>query len=417
MARSLEDSVLAWAQDQIRVHGKKRREVAAQLEVTDQALKAALERWRDRQTRKEPADPIQAEIERQRRVSTLREERELLSDVARERSFRAQVERKLEEVVPKLGVLKPIAPQRIRTGGIQATESLVKMWSDWHAGEVVNVERMRGFNEYNFAEFQRRLETDTNATLHLAQMLQAGGWHFEELVLAALGDLVTGTAHELERHSDGNNIVEIVVDVAAEAAVRVQQYAAVFPKVRGYWISGNHGRLGDARRMQQKDPTRNWDALIGMVVQKLLANQKNVNIVVPNSYAIGFDVQGWTFLASHGHDIKMWNAIPFYGINRFVTNINALEAARNNAINYFLFAHFHRQTSLTMPAGEWFINGSLIGGNEFSLNVLGASDRPAQWMLACHRKWGVTHRWPVFSTQAIGERGPRYVYGLEDAVA
>lgn len=411
MARSLSDSVLAWVVVQMQ-NGKTREQCARELEVSDGALKSALQRYRERP--QQVQDPVEAEAERQRRVATLREERELLSDVARERSFRAAVEQQLARIVPKLGRLKPIVPQRIRTRGIQATESVVKLWSDWHAGEVVNIERMRGFNEYNFAEFKRRLEMDTEASLHLAQMLQAGGWHFEELVLAALGDLVTGTAHELERHSDGNNIVEIVMEVAKEAALRVQQYAAVYPRVRAYWVSGNHGRLGDARKMQQKDPTRNWDALIGMIVQALLKNQENVTIIVPNSYACTFDVQNHTFLAQHGHDIKQWNNIPFYGINRHVTNVNALEAMRNNAINYFLFAHFHRQTSLTMPAGEWFINGSLIGGNEFSLNVLGASDRPSQWMMAVHRKWGVTHRWPVFSTQAQATRSyGAFVYEQE----
>ncbi len=343
------------------------------------------------------ADPVQAEAARQVQIASLREQRELLTGVASEQNLRNVVLRKLDAALPKLTQLKALRAPTPRSG-VQGTESLVKQWSDWHAGEEVSAERTRGFNAYGMAEFSRRLARDTEATIHLTQMLQSGGWYFREMVLTLLGDLVSGTIHELERHSDANNIVECVVEVAGQCAQRIQQFAQVVPRVRVYSVSGNHGRLPDARRVQQKDPTRSWDAMIAFIVQKLLAKQENVNVVVPNAYSVAFDVEGHTFLASHGHDIKSWNQIPFYGISRYVTSINALEAARNRAIQYFLFAHFHNPASLTMPGCEYFINGSLIGGTEFGVNALGRVDRPCQWMMGVHRKHGVTHRWPVYCT-------------------
>jgi hypothetical protein len=380
--------------------GEKMADIAGDYGLSYVQLKSRLQRYRQGMKLASGADPVTQEMERQERLAKLREERELTQTVAAERSLWNKLSGELDRVVPKLRALRPVAYAAPK--GKVVEESLLKMWSDWHAGEVVDRERMRGFNAYGWEEFKRRLEQDTKQTLKLAGMMQQGGWRFEEAVVPMIGDLVSGTIHELERHSDTRNIVECVVDTAGVAAQQLQRYAAAFPRVRAFSVSGNHGRLGDARRVQQKDPTRSWDALIGLVVQKLLARQENLVVHVPYAYAVMFDVQGFTFLAQHGHDIKSWNSIPHYGINRYVTNINALEAARNQAIHYFLLGHFHTATSLTIPSGEFLINGSLIGGTEFGLNALGKVDRPMQWMAGVHRTHGMTHRWPVYCTKPAG---------------
>lgn len=377
-------------------------EIAAVMQTTSQAINSAVQRWRTNMQRAPKPDTVELEIQRLARLHALREERELTQDLAHERSLWTKLQKELDRTVPKLRALRPLAHPTKQ--GKVVRESLLKLWSDWHAGEVVDIERMRGLNSYNWKEFTTRIATDTDQTLKLSGMMQTGGWQFEEAVVPMIGDLVSGTIHELERHSDTRNIVECVVDTAGVAAQQLQRYAEAFPVVRSFSVSGNHGRLGDARRVQQKDPTRSWDALIALVMQRLLASQENLSIEVPYAYAVAFDVQGFTFLAQHGHDVKSWNSIPHYGINRYVTSINAIEAARNSAIHYFLLGHFHAPATFTIPSGEFIINGSLIGGTEFGLNALGKVDRPTQWMCGVHHTHGLTHRWPVYCTKPIGRQ-------------
>lgn len=370
--------------------------IAREAGSSSTAINSAVKRYRDARPEQ---DTVEQEIARQERVAALREERELTQQVASERHLWTRLKLELDRAVPKLGALRPLKfPHK---GGKVVRESLLKMWSDWHAGEKVDAERMRGLNSYDWAEYVRRITTDTDETLKLSGMMRSGGWQFEEAVVPMIGDLVSGTIHELERHSDARNIVECVVDTAGVAATQLQRYAEAFPSVRSFSVSGNHGRLGDARQVQQKDPTRSWDALIALMMQRLLARQENLIIEVPYAYAVAFDVQGFTFLAQHGHDIKSWNGIPYYGINRYVTSINAIEAARNSAIHYFLLGHFHAPASFTIPSGEFLINGSLIGGTEFGLNALGKVDRPTQWMCGVHHTHGMTHRWPVYCTKPV----------------
>lgn len=340
------------------------------------------------------ADPVEVERDRLERLAARREEREALRAIAGERSLRAFLERLARETTAQLPPPPPYQPPAITTG--TATETLLLMLSDWHAFETVKAERMRGFNAYDGPTFGRRVRKVVDTTLSLKRRMErGGGWRFPRLVVSANGDFVSGTIHELERHTDAPNIVWAVYATARVLAACLRDLAGDFEQVEVFCSSGNHGRLPDARRMQQKDPTRNWDSLVYLIARDALADCPQVRWYIPDAYSVAFDVEGWRFLQTHGHDIKSWNQIPHYGINRAVANLNALEAAHGRPVNYFLFAHFHNKTSLEHAAGEWFINGSLIGGTEFSMQALGKVDRPCQWLLGVHADHGVTHRWPL----------------------
>lgn len=345
-----------------------------------------------------PRDPVEVERERQESARRLREEREALREIAGERSLRRALEQMFSEIVPTFGPVPPyVAPKRTAKDKA-STESLLLHLSDWHYGERVESESTRGFNEYSVEIAERRVQSIVDNAIAIAKKMEAGGgWRFPRLVVALNGDLVTGTIHELERHSDPANIIWAVYGCGMLLADALRKLAAQFPTVDVFVTSGNHGRLPDARRMQSKDPTRNWDTLVALIAQTALRNQSNVTITIPNSYAVSYEVSGVNVLQSHGHDIKSWSGIPWYGISRFLGNYNGMEAARGGRIGAYLFGHFHSQTNITYPGGEAFVNGSLIGGTEWTVGTLGRADRPCQMMLAFHPDHGVTHRWPIYA--------------------
>jgi hypothetical protein len=345
-----------------------------------------------------PVDPVQAEQERQLRLRSLREENEMLRGVAAEKNLRQHLEAIVQRVVRRVPAVAFPPAQRRLLGSEVSQETVVQMFSDWHAGENVSLEATRGFNEYNDAILTERLDRVVQAHLGIKHRLEAGGlYQFERLVVGCNGDFVSGTIHELEKHSDHDNIVWAVYATAQRLAESLRHFAAEYSEVEVFCTSGNHGRLPDARRVQQKEPTRSWDTLVYLFAKEMLADQTNVRFHIPNSYSVAFDVYGWRFLQTHGHDVKSWNSIPWYGLNRLVGNINALEASRGMSIHYWLFAHFHNASSLPHASGESFVNGSLIGANEFAFNALGKADRPTQTMLMVHPTIGVTSRWPLFA--------------------
>ena len=169
--------------------------------------------------------------------------------------------------------------------------------------------------------------------------------------------------------------------------------------------------------MQQKDPLRNWDTLIAYFAREHLRAMTDIQWVIPNSYAVAYEIEGWNFLQQHGHEIRSWNSVPYYGMNRMISNLNALEATRGGTLHYICLGHFHGHAELPHASGEMFVNGSLIGGTEFSINALGKSDSPRQLLLGVHPETGVSHRWPILG--GVGTEGDGYVLPREqpDAVA
>lgn len=346
-------------------------------------------------------DEIAEEQKRIDRRRELAQDRELLSAVAGEKSLRAHLEKLIRETVPKFDPPPPYKPRKVKAGTTR--ETMVQIFSDWHAYEIVKLEGTRGINEYNAQVLAQRSRRIVDNHLGIKQKLERGeGWQFDDLVVCANGDFVSGTIHEVERHTDAANIVMAVYGTGLILGQSLRDLAAVYRKVDVFGTSGNHGRLPDARKMQQKDPLRNWDTMVYLFAREFLRGVPNITWHIPASYGVRFEIGPWGFVQNHGHDIKSAFSIPYYGINRMTGNLTALEATRNHLIHYWVLSHFHTQSQLVAPAGEVFMNGSLIGGTENSVNGMGKADKPQQMMFAVHPEHGVTHRWPLYATTEPG---------------
>jgi hypothetical protein len=237
------------------------------------------------------------------------------------------------------------------------------------------------------------------------------------------GDNVSGTIHELERHMDtARNIILAVYGCAFVLAQSIRHMSRLYEKTYVYGVGGNHARLPGVKRKQVKDPTRTWDYMIYLLIREMLREQENVEFWFPDSWAAQVDIRGWNVLLGHGDDVKSWAGIPWYGmaqvdirgwnvllghgddvkswagipwygITRKTTQTQALEAARGNPIDYQFLGHFHEAASIPHPAGETIINGCVIGGNEYSIESLAKSSKPAQWLFGFHEQHGITSRW------------------------
>lgn len=343
-----------------------------------------------------PRDPVDVEQERQTRLRALKEERDILKDIAGERSLRTKLEGLFRDVVPVFEA-PPRRPLPNKLTKDTTKETFLLVLSDLHGFEIVNAESTRGLNAYNGLIMCQRARKVIDTVISIkTKMEKGGGWSFPRLVIALNGDLVSGTIHELERHTDAKNIITATYGVGLLVASMVQDLAEVFPEIDIYCVSGNHGRLPDARKMQSKDPMRNFDTMVALLAKEITRNLSHVNWHIPNAYAVAYEVEGWTVLQQHGDNVPPGAlSIPLYGIDRQVRNINALEAQRGNQVQYFVYSHFHN-VSMTGHAGaEAVVNGSLIGGTEWTINRLGKCDRPMQMLVAFHEDHGMTHRWPI----------------------
>lgn len=357
--------------------------------IREKELKERAKKAQEKQEKKEETPEEKAD-----RLRMLAQERELLRDVGGEKSFRSFLERLYEKNVDRLPPPPKFKPATKNNEDVK--ETLVAIWSDWHYAEIVKKEAVQGLNEYNRSIAAARVYSLVQKIISIKSKMGRGGWRFPRLVIAANGDMVSGSIHDVEKSSDPNNIILASYECARLLALAIRDLAAHFEEILVVGTSGNHGRLPDNRHVPQKEPTRNWDTSIYLMSMIALENVDNVSFVIPDSYMAVTEIEGHLFGQSHGHDIRGWMHTPIYGFNRMVSSLNSIRVNQGNPINYFIFGHFHNKISVDYAGAEYFCNGSLIGGTEYSVNTLGKADKPCQWLLGVHEDHGVTHRWPLY---------------------
>jgi len=126
-----------------------------------------------------------------------------------------------------------------------------------------------------------------------------------------------------------------------------------------------------------------------------LANNDQIKSDFPKSFFIVKEISGWNFLVMHGDTIRSWMGIPWYGIERTMHKLGDLLQSKGVNIHYRVLGHFHNTGELDKKPGEIIINGSVIGGTEYSLMALSGFERPTQLLFGVHKEIGATWRYPL----------------------
>jgi len=307
-----------------------------------------------------------------------------------------------EVASPKLGSVKPSETSE---------EELVLCLGDIHAGEVVVAEELNGLNEYNFDILTHRLKSLADSVIAIAKN-KLSGYTFRKLHILGLGDWVSGTIHaELVESADGN-VVEWTMNLAYIVAQMIRELAVEFEEIEFVGVVGNHGRLHKKPRFKARYV--NWDYICYQMLSAFLAKQKNVKCTVPKSFWHIHEVNNHKFLLIHGDNINSSLGIAWYGIQRMVANLKELLASNEQYFDYIMMGHFHNYGLLDRVKGELVINGSLIGGNDFSVGKMFTSSEACQHFCGVHPKRGMTFRYKINVQYAktIGELPYKYVEGM-----
>ena len=331
---------------------------------------------------------IKADVEKTKLQQKLREVDRKYKMIVREESISDRMIRVLKDearALPKVDLVWEPPSQKV------TQETAVLLFSDPHIGEIVDKDVVCGFGEYNFAMFNKRLK-------FLAESMQSivvrklKGYKIDKLCIFGLGDMVSGRIHE-ELIENSEDIIFQIMNGAFVTAQFVLELAQMFPEVEIDGVLGNHGRL--IKRKYYKKRYTNWDFVFYQFLAMFLANNPRIKCNFPKSFFIVKKVRGWTFLLIHGDNIRGWMGIPWYGIERMMWKLGDLLKDKGININYRVLGHFHNTGELDRAFGELVINGSMIGGTEYSLMSMGEFNRPTQLFFGVHTEIGMTWRYPL----------------------
>lgn len=283
-------------------------------------------------------------------------------------------------------------PHSSKNSSSSSEEELVLALGDIHAGEVVDAIEMNGINEYNFDIATRRLKLLVDSVIDISKN-KLKGYKFRKLHILGLGDWVSGTIHEELTENANGNIVEWTMNLAYVVAQVIRELAMEFEEIEFVGIVGNHGRMHKKPRFKARYV--NWDFICYQMMSALLANQKNVKCIIPKSFWYIHEVNNYKFLVLHGDNINSSLGIPWYGIQRTVANLKELLASKDQQFDYIVLGHFHNYGLLDRVKGELIVNGSIIGGNEYSVGKMFTSSEACQHFCGVHPTRGMTFRYKI----------------------
>lgn len=297
----------------------------------------------------------------------------------------------VKETTPQLDI-KPYIKCKKKT---TINESAILLLSDLHADQDIRSNRVQDLECYNFDVACKRAEriVDTTVT-HLMDNMSC--YNFEQLYVFGLGDYVNGTIHGATEHSKWQNSIKNSMGTGELIAQMINDLSEHFPHITFVSVPGNHGRF--TIKKDYRGAHNNWDYLVSTYAVSRLQNlvdSGKLSYCLPDSWSTGVKIYDWNFCLNHGDDIKGWNSLPYYGIERKTRRLSAIGAINNRTPHYYMYGHFHTSSAQAHVNGEVFTNGSWNATDEYALESLGAFSEPVQWLMGCHEKYGVSWRMPI----------------------
>jgi hypothetical protein len=259
----------------------------------------------------------------------------------------------------------------------------VAVLSDWHLEERVDPEHVNGFNEYNPDIAEERIG---NAFKNIRLLIdkERGMAKINTLVLAVIGDLITGYIHD--------ELVESNWLSPTEAAMKAQslmiggiEMMLEDKKLRRIHVPccyGNHGRTTQKRRVST-GAKNSYEWMMYHNAAQYFQNNKRVTFDIASGIHAHADVLGYKLRFHHGDNIRYQG-----GVGGITIPMNKAIAAWNNQLraDYDVMGHYH-QLQFT-PHGA--VNGSIIGYNAYAQSIKAVAEPPQQAMFLVAKDHGPT---------------------------
>ncbi len=287
-----------------------------------------------------------------------------------------------------LEIKRGIKPAVIRPNrGLTSEATALWLASDWHVGERVTHGQTNGYNAYNLEIAKRRGQAFFRNGLRLTS-LQGNGVTIKTILLALLGDFITGHLHLDAVETNHLPPVEEIIFAqnilisGIEYVLANSDYELVVP-----CLSGNHGRTTKFTHFGSENG-HSLEYFMYTAIASYFREERRVKFILAEGSHCYVEVYGRNIRFLHGHDVKYGG-----GVGGITIPLNKAIAQWDKARPAFLtcLGHFHQK----FDGGNWLVNGSLIGYNAFALSIKASAERPQQMFCLIDKDHGKTIVAPI----------------------
>lgn len=269
------------------------------------------------------------------------------------------------------------------------TAEAMLLLSDWHCSEKVIPEEVNFANEFNLEILSKRVDRVFNYFIYYCDK-----FNIRKATLLFLGDLIAGEIHqELIRTNEISSVDTIffLQELITRKLLEIEKY---FDSIDCHFLVGNHGRL--TMKPEYKTASKlNWEYVLAKQLKicfdYLQKGNKKININVSPSLFKIVTIAQRKFLVTHGNIMVGGGSGGFAGLPLYSLAANSAKmfgvlhqigVNKNETMDDICIGHLHSTGKLGIfTGGSLFVNGSLVGTDEFSLNKMRSIAKIEQTML------------------------------------
>lgn len=327
-----------------------------------------------------PKDPLKEHKEK----TIERYDKQFVNKLLKERTDRDIVTDILKEIVPKIDFTPKPLPERKPKNN---KEIVVLNLNDIHIGR------------YPRELLQKKADYLVSSALEIVE-IQRGKATIDELVINMVGDIVDGDGiFPNQPYEQKFHLMDQMFSIGLPViSGMINELSNHFKKVTLNCVYGNHGRVS-----KFTDPELNFDLIFYNILKLATQNNTRLNWNISRKWYMIAKISKFGFLLTHGHFIKTWLNIPFYGIKekgmRWQGSLSREETVMINKEwvkikkeywDFIVMGHFH--TSLYFRWNNWrcILGGTWLDSDDFAESVLGLDSATEQTLFAVHEKRGIT---------------------------
>lgn len=266
----------------------------------------------------------------------------------------------------------------------------VLVLSDLHMEEKVDAGQVAGSdNEYTPEIAAARLQKVFQHGLFMTDVMR-GMAKIDTFCLAILGDLISGEIHD--ELTESNHLSPIAATLLAEEelgkGIEYLLSKGGFNKIIVPCSFGNHDRNTDLSRCKD-GAEHSYAWMCYQMLAKNFRGEKRLEWQIARGYHNYVRLWDTTLRFHHGDAITYGGGVGgvTIPIRKAIANWNTVCAA-----DLDVMGHFHQMTD----GGDFIVNGSLIGFNEYSLRIKARFERPRQTLFLVDQSRGKTLTTEVF---------------------
>jgi predicted phosphodiesterase len=261
------------------------------------------------------------------------------------------------------------------------TETAILVMTDLHYGR-----KTTSFNPEVCKERLKRL----GATMErLREVLS--GYDFDRLVVFLLGDVNDGTdIYATQPHHQAiTNVEQQANELSGLLSEWLLGQIRIWGAVSVEAVPGNHGRSGRATH-----EAASWDVVTYRYLSLRLKNRVAVgmNTSSHDPFIRKVKIRNHYYVLYHGHDIRTFANIPFYGMMLRTSRWLSTQIAPFDVI---CMGHFHTLGTWKINRVRLILSGTMISDDDWALRSLGWESACEWWLFGCSNSRPITWQFPV----------------------